>query len=119
MPQASPIRSAPRRRDRGAVLWLALAATIPVGAALAGSSLEYGPEAEARFLETCAASSGPADCRRLSERLQGALGYEAFLDRAHGGPEAFAGLTAVRCLVADALRHAEPACEAGTMLVAR
>ena len=111
MPLASPIRSV-RRRSRGAALWVAFAATFPAGAVLAGPALEYGPEAEARFLQRCEDSSGmtPAECRRLGERLQAALGYEAYLAHAEGGPEAFARQFAACCLVADALRRDEPGC---------
>ena len=100
------------RPAHAAALGLALAAAFPAGAVLAGPALEYGPEAEARFLQRCEDSSGmtPAECRRLGERLQAALGYEAYLAHAEGGPEAFARQVAARCLVADALRRDEPGC---------
>jgi hypothetical protein len=107
---------APRRRAshrRATVLWLAFTASVPVaGAAVASPALEYGPEAEAQFLQHCEDANGmtPADCRRLNERLQDALGYEAYLVHANGGPEAFARQVATRCLVADALRRDEPGC---------
>jgi hypothetical protein len=69
-------------------LWLALAA-LP-GPAAAGPAPEYGPEAEARFLDRCADSGATArSCRRLMERLQAELGYAVFLDLADGGPEGF------------------------------
>jgi hypothetical protein len=98
------------------------ASLLVAGAAVASPALEYGPEAEARFLQRCEDSSSvdPAGCRRLNERLQSALGYEAYLAhadggpeafaRANGGPEAFARQSTSRCLVADALRHDEPGC---------
>jgi hypothetical protein len=96
-PEASPSATpAPRRRAshrRAMALWLAFAASVPVaGAAVASPALEYGPGAEARFLQRCEDSSGmdPAGCRRLNERLQSALGYEAYFAHADGGPEAFA-----------------------------
>jgi hypothetical protein len=107
---------APRRRAshrRATVLWLAFTASVPVaGAAVASPALEYGPEAEAQFLQRCEDANGmhPADCRRLNERLQAALGYEAYLAHADGGPEAFARQVATRCVVADALRRDEPGC---------
>ena len=52
---------------------------------------EYGPEAEALFIEFCTDEPGatPAACRRLAEALQARLGYEAFLDGARRGPAAF------------------------------
>jgi hypothetical protein len=118
MPHVPPI-PAVRRRRRAMVLWLAFAASVPAaGAAVASPGLEYGPEAEARFLQRCEDASGmdPADCRRLNERLQEAMGYEAYLVHADGGPEAFARQVATRCLVADALRRGEPGC--GTRAVA-
>jgi hypothetical protein len=74
--------------------------TLAAGTASASPALEYGPEAEARFLERCdpAAATDPlaapaaasaARCRRLAEGLQAKLGYAAFLARATGGPAAF------------------------------
>ena len=63
---------------------LCLALALPALAA-AGPSVEYGPEAEARFLVECAGpdvmAGGAAQCRRAMERLQAELGYEAFLER--------------------------------------
>jgi hypothetical protein len=115
MAQAPQTRSVPSRgrSRRSAALGLAVALTLLAAGAAAGPALEYGPEAEARFLEACAASSGPADdCHRLSERLQAALGYEVFLAHAAGGPGAFLGLMAARCAEADGLGAAEPTCGA-------
>ena len=111
MPQHPPTRSVLRRRC-GAMLWAGAVAAAAAGAAVAGPAPEYGPEAEARFLQHCADSTGmdPADCRRLNERLQTALGYEAYLAHAAGGPEAFARRFATRCLVAEALRRDGPGC---------
>jgi hypothetical protein len=109
MAQAPQTRSVPSRgrSRRSAALGLAVALTLLAAGAAAGPALEYGPEA--RFLEACAASSGPADdCHRLSERLQAALGYEVFLAHAAGGPGAFLGLMAARCAEADGLGAAEP-----------
>jgi hypothetical protein len=108
-----PIRTAARHSCRKAVLWLAFAAALPAGAALANPNPEYGPEVEARFLQRCEdsrAGMGPEDCLRLSERLQHALGYEAYLAHADRGPEAFTRLAATRCILATALRRAEPGC---------
>jgi hypothetical protein len=113
MSHVPPIPAVPRRRG-AMVLWLAFAASVPVtGAAIASPALEYGPEAEAQFLQRCEDANGmtPADCRRLNERLQAALGYEAYLAHADGGPEAFARQVATRCAVANALRRDEPGCE--------
>jgi hypothetical protein len=113
MPHVPPIPAVPRHR-MAMVLWLAFAASVSGGgAAIASPALEYGPEAEARFLERCEDSSGmnPADCRRLNERLQATLGYEAYLVHADSGPEAFARQVATSCIVANALRRNEPGCE--------
>jgi CTP:molybdopterin cytidylyltransferase MocA len=83
-----------RRAAAAAAFGLALAATLlpPGGAARAsGMAAEYGPEAEALFIEICTDEPGatPAACRRLAEALQARLGYEAFLDGARRGPAAF------------------------------
>jgi L-fucose isomerase-like protein len=114
MPQAAPIRSdvvrvRPGRRSRSAFLALA-SGLLAAGAALAGPSTEYGPEAEARFLELCASASdaGRSACRCVMERVQEDLGYADFLEAASGGPAAFAGATDRR--FAAALRRAEAAC---------
>ncbi len=62
---------------------LLLALALPTGGATA-PALEYGPEAEARFVERCAGDDATAPmaapCRRLMERMQAELGYEAFLE---------------------------------------
>jgi hypothetical protein len=90
---ASPPRNRPgstistRRRGLLAALWLV--AVLP-GFAAAGPSLEYGPEAEARFLDRCTGGGASArSCRRLMEELQKQLGYAVFLDLVDGGPEGF------------------------------
>ncbi|MCW8085029.1 hypothetical protein [Sabulicella glaciei] len=60
------------------------------GLAIAAPALEYGPEAEARFLGRCTGNCAPAAlCRDLMERLQESLGYEVFLQLVDGGPEGF------------------------------
>ncbi len=82
--------SAPRRP--GLLSWATTLAIVAAGgAALASPAPEYGPEAEAVFLQRCEASRGmnTAECRRLMERLQSSLGYEAFLGQADRGAEAF------------------------------
>jgi hypothetical protein len=100
------------RRLRRALLlrMLCLALAMPALGA-AGPALEYGPEAEAGFLVRCAgpdqASPEAASCRREMERLQAALGYEAFLERASGGPGAFT-LAARSSLVTAAATSAAP-----------
>jgi hypothetical protein len=82
-----PSRARPTR-SAATALWLA-AAAVP-GLAAAGPAPEYGPEAEARFLDRCADGGATArSCRRLMERLQAELGYAVFLDLADGGPEGF------------------------------
>jgi hypothetical protein len=92
-----------RKRNLSALATLAMS-TLAAGAASASPALEYGPEAEARFLEHCdpVAAADPMAapalasaerCRRLSGGLQERLGYAAFLARAAGGPAAF-GLAA-------------------------
>src|ERR671917_1052069 len=66
---------------------LCLVAALP-GFAAAGPSLEYGPEAEARFLDRCAGGGATANaCRRLMEQLQRQLGYAVFIELVDGGPE--------------------------------
>ncbi|MGG5819591.1 hypothetical protein [Falsiroseomonas sp. HW251] len=64
------------------------------GVPAAAPALEYGPEAEASFLLRCAGPDQAGDaataCRRVMERLQETLGYEAFLERAADGPDGFA-----------------------------
>ena len=60
------------------------------GLAVAQPALEYGLEAEARFIGRCTGSGAPAaSCRDLMERLQASLGYEVFLQLVDGGPEGF------------------------------
>ena len=94
-PQADRDAVPPPALRRGGLLpalwppqWLALAA-VP-GPAAAGPAPEYGPEAEARFLDRCADGGATArSCRRLMERLQAELGYAVFLGVADGGPEGF------------------------------
>jgi hypothetical protein len=87
------------KRNLAALATLAMS-TLAAGAASASPALDYGPEAEARFLEHCdpVAAADPmaapavasaARCRRLSEGLQERLGYAAFLATATGGPAAF------------------------------
>jgi len=82
-------------RAAAAAFGLGLAvALLPLGGAAraSGMAAEYGPEAEALFVEICAAEPGamPAACRRLAEALQVRLGYEAFLTGARRGSAAFA-----------------------------
>lgn len=121
MPQAAPIRSdavrvRPGRRGRGAFCLALASGLLAAGAALAGPSAEYGPEAEARFLEQCGSGPGPGPsaCRCVMERVQNHLGYEDFLEVAHGGPAALAGAADRR--YAGALRRAEIACTATAAL---
>ena len=111
MPHFPPI-PAVSRHGRAMALWLAFAAAPVAGTAIASPAIEYGPEAEAQFLQRCEDSNGmnAADCRRLNERLQATLGYEAYLAHADGGPEAFARQVATRCIIANALRRDEPGC---------
>jgi hypothetical protein len=72
---------------------LLLALALPAGGA-AAPALEYGPEAEARFVERCAggdaAAPAAAPCRRLMEWLQAELGYAAFLEAIEDASLAFA-----------------------------
>jgi hypothetical protein len=122
MPRRTPTRrtaDALRPPGRGGrTLGLALlAALLAGGGALAGPAPEYGPEAEARFLEQCASplsGAGRSACRCVMERVQEDLGYAAFLAIAAGGPAAFAGATVPR--FAAALRRAETACTAQAAL---
>ena len=91
VPAASALGTTARGpRAPTSTLLLALAALTSGAAAPA---LEYGPEAEARFLEKCTADDvttpAAASCRRLMERLQAELSYHRFLEAAAGGPEAF------------------------------
>jgi hypothetical protein len=79
----------PPRGARRRLPVLALALALPALAA-AGPAPEYGPEAEARFLERCAETVDATACRRLMERLQVRLGYPNSLELADGGPAAFA-----------------------------
>jgi hypothetical protein len=93
------------------VPFVALLLSLPFSAAHAvGPSLEFGPEAEARFIERCTDMPGaaPGACRCLSEGLQRFLGYPAFLEIADGGPSAFARSAEAR--LASALRRAEAGC---------
>jgi len=87
-PRNRPGSATPTRRRR-LLPALCLAAALP-GFAAAGPSLEYGPEAEARFLDRCAGGGATANaCRRLMEQLQRQLGYAVFLELVDGGPEGF------------------------------
>jgi hypothetical protein len=87
-PRNRPGSETPTRRRR-LLPALCLAAALP-GFAAAGPSLEYGPEAEARFLDRCAGGGGTANaCRRLMEQLQRQLGYAVFIELVDGGPEGF------------------------------
>jgi hypothetical protein len=71
---------------------LLLALALP-GSGAATPALEYGPEAEALFVERCAggdaAAPEAAPCRRLMERLQADLGYAEFLEVAANASPAF------------------------------
>jgi hypothetical protein len=80
---------APPRGARRRLPVLALALALPALAA-AGPAPEYGPEAEARFLERCAETVDATACRRLMGRLQARLGDPTSLELADGGPAAFA-----------------------------
>lgn len=118
---AAPIRSdvihvRPRRRGRVAFVLALASGLLAAGSALAGPAPEYGPEAEARFLDACASPSGAgrSACRCVMERVQEDLGYADFLTVAAGGPVAFAGATVPR--FAAALRRAETACTATAAL---
>jgi hypothetical protein len=118
---AAPIRSdvihvRPRRRGRVAFVLALASGLLAAGSALAGPAPEYGPEAEARFLEQCGSGPGPGPsaCRCVMERVQNHLGYEDFLEVAHGGPAALAGAADRR--YAGALRRAEIACTATAAL---
>jgi hypothetical protein len=121
-PVPAPIRpdatdARPRRRGRAA-FGLALAGGLLAdGTVLASPALEYGPEAEARFLEVCASSpssAGSSACRCVMERMQEELGYAGFLAAASGGRAAYAanGAAGQRPAQAPALRRAETACAA-------
>jgi hypothetical protein len=57
-------------------------ATLLSWRAEAAPSLEYAPEAEARFVEACVEdpSMTPAACRAVMEGLQQRLGYAGFLE---------------------------------------
>jgi hypothetical protein len=79
------------RAATAALLGPVLVAALAAGARASGPAPEYGPEAEGRFVALCVAESGgtDAECRRVSERLQARLGYEAFLANAHRGPAGF------------------------------
>jgi len=95
------------------IAFLAAATATPAGAFPAP---EYGPEAEARFLEQCAPGAEPGAtqatrCRCVLVALQGGLGYPAFLAFADGGPAAFdrAGDSAAGV----AMRTARAACGMG------
>src|SRR5688572_28628876 len=84
---------APTRGPGRTLPALLLALALPAGAA-AAPALEYGPEAEARFIEHCAGdpqAPAAAPCRRLMEQLQAELGYAAFLDATANVPLALVG----------------------------
>lgn len=68
---------------------IALAAMLPWGAR-AAPSFEYGPEAEARFVDACIGDPAmtPVACRALMEGLQQRLGYAGFLEFVAGEPDA-------------------------------
>jgi hypothetical protein len=79
---ASAWRSAP------VAALFAMALALPATALAWGPSPEYGPEAEAQFLDRCVDQTG-ADlraCRCFAETLQDGLGYEDFLELAAYGP---------------------------------
>jgi hypothetical protein len=105
-PRNCPGTAAPTRRRLLAALWLV--AALP-GFAAAGPSLEYGPEAEVRFLDRCAGSGTSArSCRGLMERLQQQLGYETFLEAASGGPEGLGRIDGERIATAVAPTASTP-----------
>ena len=106
-PRNRPGTATPTRRRRVlAALWLV--AALP-GSAAAAPSLEYGPEAEAVFLDRCAGSGASAhSCRRRMERLQQQLGYEAFLEVVSAGPEGFGRSDGERVAAATAPTASTP-----------
>ncbi|MFT8243129.1 hypothetical protein [Roseomonas sp. BN140053] len=85
-----------------------LSPALPSPARAAGPGLEYGPEAEARFLSACEAGADPVACRCLLRGLEDALGYEQFLAVAGAGPAALAASPEPR--LGAALRQAGQSC---------
>jgi hypothetical protein len=111
MPLSDPIsrceaRSVTRRLRHAILPRLALLALAAPVVGAAAPTPEYGPEAEAVFLARCGGQDPmtevAASCRREMERLQAVLGYAAFLERAHGGPEAFPEMAGRRLAAAAA-----------------
>jgi hypothetical protein len=88
-----------------------LAALSVAPAQAADPGAEYGPEAESRFLEICmdGTEARYGACICLSEGLQQALGYPAYLAIATGGPPAFA--TAGDVWLTEASRQVNAGCD--------
>lgn len=76
---------------------IALAAILP-WLAHAAPSADYGPEAEARFLERCVddIAMTPWGCRAYMEALQQRLGYAGFLEYASASPQEVATIVGRR-----------------------
>ena len=82
----------PSKRPAHALLPIFLLAGLVTSlAAAAAPALEYGPEVEARFLETCATGRDHGQCRCVLEGMQRLVGVTLFHEIAEGGP---AGLSA-------------------------
>lgn len=82
----------PSKRPAHALLRVFLLAGLVTSmAAAAAPALEYGPEVEARFLESCATGRDQGQCRCLLEGMQRLVGVTLFHEIAEGGP---AGLSA-------------------------
>ena len=62
-------------------------------AAVAAPALEYGPEVEAHFLETCAAGRDHGQCRCVLEGMQRLVGVTLFHEIAEGGPDGLSAST--------------------------
>lgn len=92
-----------------------IAAAIALAALLswraeAAPSLEYGPEAEARFVDTCIGDPAmtPAACRTLMEGLQQRLGYAGFLEFISSEPDAAPVAIPRQAVPLDGRRWASP-----------
>ncbi|MBR0646155.1 hypothetical protein [Plastoroseomonas hellenica] len=92
-----------------------IAAAIALAALLswraeAAPSLEYGPEAELRFVEACIGDPAmtPAACRSLMEGLQHRLGYAGFLEFISSEPDAAPIAIPRQAVPLDGRRWASP-----------
>ena len=117
----SPLSS--RRRPLPAVLGLALVlgAAAPGLASATDFALEYGPEAEARFIAHCSDAAPAAACRCVAERLQDRLGYPGFLLVASAvvaGPSAEAAPAGLSRVALDGARVACGAAPHGATITA-